>query len=87
MTRPLGYEKFGRTIGWENFATCSQTGGDLFTSSTIGHTGATGTSIVIDPELDIAVIVLTNYVHSGKKRTLLDFRSKLSTVVAASVRW
>lgn len=87
MTRPLGYEKFGRTIGWENFAICSQTGGDLFTSSTIGHTGATGTSIVIDLELDIAVIVLTNYVHSGKKRTLLDFRSKLSTVVAASVRW
>lgn len=87
FTRPLGYEKFGRTIGWENYATCSQTGGDLFTPAAIGHTGATGTSIVIDPELDIAVIILTNYVHSSSKRTLLDFRSKISTVVAASIRW
>ena len=87
MSRPRGYEKFDRTLGWENFALCAQTGGDLFSSSTIGHTGATGTSIVIDPELDIAVIVLTNYRHSTTKRTLLDFRSKISTVVAASVRW
>ena len=87
LSRPLGYEQFDRTIGWENFAACSQTGGDLFSSRTIGHTGATGTSIVIDPELNIAVIVLTNYVHSTSKRTLLDFRSKISTVVAASVRW
>lgn len=87
MSRPLGYEEFDRTLGWENFAACSQTGGDLFSRRTIGHTGATGTSIVIDPELNIAVIVLTNYVHSTTKRTLLDFRSKISTVVAASVRW
>lgn len=87
MLRPRGYEKFDRTLGWENFATCSQTGGDLLSSATIGHTGATGTSIVIDPELNIAVIVLTNYVHSSTKSSLLDFRSKLSTVVAASVSW
>ena len=87
LTRPMGYETFGRTIGWENYAACSQTGGDLFTPAAIGHTGATGTSIVIDPELDMAVIILTNYVHSSSKRTLLDFRSKISTVVAASVRW
>ena len=87
MTRPRGYEKFDRTLGWENFDACSQTDGDLFSARTVGHTGATGTSIVIDPELKIAVIVLTNYVHSTSKRTLLDFRSKLSTVVAASVRW
>lgn len=87
MSRPRGYEKFDRTLGWENYASCSQTGGDLFSPRTIGHTGATGTSIVIDPELNIAVVVLTNYVHSTTKRTLLDFRSKISTVVAASVRW
>lgn len=87
MSGPRGYEKFDRTLGWENFALCAQTGGDLFSARTIGHTGATGTSIVIDPELDIAVVVLTNYRHSTSKRTLLDFRSKISTVVAASVRW
>lgn len=88
MLKPLhGYEMFDRTPGWENFARCSQTGGDLLSSSTVGHTGATGTSIVIDPEYDIAVIVLTNYVHSTDRRTLLDFRSKMSTIVGASIRW
>lgn len=85
--RPLGYQEWDRTLGWENYARCSQTGGDLFSSRTIGHTGATGTSIVIDPELDIAVIVLTNYVHSTTKSSLLEFRSRISSVVAASVRW
>lgn len=87
FSRPLGYEKWDRTVGWENFSSYPQTGGDLFSSRTIGHTGATGTSIVIDPELKIAVIVLTNYVHSTKKSSLLEFRSRISSVVAASVRW
>jgi CubicO group peptidase (beta-lactamase class C family) len=86
MSRPRGYEKFNRTIGWEHFDTCSQTGGDLLSGSTIGHTGATGTSIVIDPENDLVVIMLTNRVHLTDKRFPLDFRSKIATIVGASLR-
>lgn len=86
MSRPRGYEKFNRTIGWEHFDTCSQTGGDLLSGSTIGHTGATGTSIVIDPENDLVVIMLTNRVHLTDKRFPLDFRSKIATVVGAALR-
>lgn len=87
MSRPRGYEKFDRTLGWENYASCSQTGGDLFSPRTIGHTGATGTSIVIDPELDIAVIMLTNRAHISNDRFPLDCRSKLASVVGSAVKY
>ena len=86
MSRPRGYERFNRTIGWEHYDTCSQTGGDLLSGSTIGHTGATGTSIVIDPENDLVIIMLTNRVHLTDKRFPLDFRSKIATVVGAALR-
>lgn len=86
MSRPRGYERFNRTIGWEHYDTCSQTGGDLLSGSTIGHTGATGTSIVIDPENDLVIIMLTNRAHITDKRFPLDFRSKIATVVGAALR-
>jgi CubicO group peptidase (beta-lactamase class C family) len=87
MSRPRGYEKFNRTLGWEHYDQCSQTGGDLLSRSTIGHTGATGTSIVIDSELDIAVIMLTNRAHISNERFPLELRSKLATVVGSAVRY
>ena len=86
MSRPRGYERFNRTIGWEHYDTCSQTGGDLLSGSTIGHTGATGTSIVIDPENDLVIIMLTNRAHITDKRFPLEFRSKIATVVGAALR-
>lgn len=86
MTRPRGYERFNRTLGWEHLDMCSQTGGDLLSNATIGHTGATGTSIVIDPELDVVVIMLTNRPHVTSKRFPLEIRSKLATIVGSAVR-
>ena len=86
MMRPRGYEAFNRTLGWEHFDTCSQTGGDLLSGSTIGHTGATGTSIVIDPENDLIIVMLTNRAHITKERFPLEFRSKIATVVGAALR-
>ena len=86
MMRPRGYEAFNRTLGWEHYDICSQTGGDLLSGSTIGHTGATGTSIVIDPENDLVIVMLTNRAHITKERFPLDFRSKIATIVGASLR-
>lgn len=85
MMRPRGYEAFNRTLGWEHYDTCSQTGGDLLSGSTIGHTGATGTSIVIDPENDLIIVMLANRAHITKERFPLDFRSKIATVVGAAL--
>ena len=65
------YEKFNsdRAIGWD---TPSQNGtssaGDYFSKSTFGHLGFTGTSLWIDPEQDIIVILLTNSVHPSRNK-------------------
>ena len=58
-----------RTLGWD---TPSQNGkssaGDYFSTSTYGHLGYTGTSLWIDPENEIIVILLTNRVHPTRER-------------------
>jgi CubicO group peptidase (beta-lactamase class C family) len=51
-----------RALGWDTPEGRSSAG-DYFTSRAYGHTGFTGTSIWIDPELDLWVVLLTNRVH------------------------
>jgi CubicO group peptidase (beta-lactamase class C family) len=51
-----------RAMGWDTPGDRSSAG-DYFTRSAFGHTGFTGTSIWIDPELDMFVVLLTNRVN------------------------
>ncbi|HSG08406.1 MAG TPA: glycoside hydrolase family 3 N-terminal domain-containing protein [Longimicrobiales bacterium] len=51
-----------RGLGWDTPSEGSS-GGDYVTSRAFGHTGFTGTSIWMDPGLDLWVILLTNRVH------------------------
>ncbi len=52
-----------RTLAWQGRDPYRCSGGDLLTASAYGHTGFTGTSLWIDPELDLFVVLLTNRVH------------------------
>ena len=66
-------------LGWE-MAREGGPSGDLFPASAFGHTGFTGTSIWIDPEHDLYVVLLTNRVspnaserrHAQLRRDLHD---------------
>ena len=58
-TVPRFAEPFGRTYGWDCYSAYASCNGDLFSRQTYCHTGFTGTGIVIDPELDCSVILLT----------------------------
>jgi CubicO group peptidase (beta-lactamase class C family) len=49
-----------------------------------GHTGFTGTSLVIDPESQTAVILLTNSVHL-ETGNVIRLRSVVSNIVAGAV--
>jgi CubicO group peptidase (beta-lactamase class C family) len=55
-------------LGWD---TPSQSGksiaGDYFTLGSFGHLGFTGTSIWIDPNQEIIIVLLTNRVHPSRK--------------------
>jgi CubicO group peptidase (beta-lactamase class C family) len=37
--------------------------GELLSSAAFGHTGFTGTSIWVDPQLDLVIVLLTNATH------------------------
>ncbi|TDF94785.1 serine hydrolase domain-containing protein [Paenibacillus piri] len=52
-----------RGLGWQAKDADDSPAGDLFSASSYGHTGFTGTSIWMDPEKDIFAVLLTNRVH------------------------
>lgn len=51
-----------RALGWDTMLPTSSCGTRL-SQRAIGHTGFTGTSLWIDPEQDLYVVLLTNRVH------------------------
>ena len=84
-TIPRFAEPFGRTYGWDCYSDYASCKGDLFSPQAYCHTGFTGTGIVIDPELDCSVILLTNSVHPHEGGSTVRLRSVVSNVVAASI--
>jgi CubicO group peptidase (beta-lactamase class C family) len=86
MTEICGHAPFaGRGYGWDLDSAYSSTGGDLFGASSFGHTGYTGTSLWIDPETQIYVILLTNRVHPDDKGSVASLRSKIANIAASSL--
>lgn len=55
-----------RGLGWALKTTDENSCGTQMSSTTFGHTGFTGTSIWVDPERDLNVVLLTNAVHHGR---------------------
>ncbi len=51
-----------RALGWDTPSDPSSAG-RYFSARSYGHTGFTGTSLWIDPELELIVVLLTNRVH------------------------
>jgi CubicO group peptidase (beta-lactamase class C family) len=56
-------EKSSRALGWDTKSPIGSSAGRLFSPTSFGHTGFTGTSIWADPEKNLFVILLTNRVH------------------------
>ena len=85
-TVPNWAKEFGRTYGWDVSSPYASCNGELLSSETYGHTGYTGTSIVIDPVNDISIILLVNAVHpiDGPSR-MVRLRSLISNIVASAL--
>jgi CubicO group peptidase (beta-lactamase class C family) len=54
-----------RALGWDTMLPTSSCGTRLSPTS-FGHTGFTGTSLWIDPERDLYIVLLTNRVHPSR---------------------
>lgn len=79
-----------RGLAWykpptEPFPEGSPSCGDLFSAASFGHTGLTGTSIWIDPERDLFVILLTNRLHPTPNEGIATIRPRFHNAVAASL--
>lgn len=77
-----------RGLGWD---TCDGNGGcgSYLSERAYGHTGFTGTSLWIDPDRQMFVILLTNRVHAAKARRpstiISDVRNDLADAAALAV--
>ncbi len=74
-----------RGLGWDIDSPYSSNRGELFPIGSYGHTGFTGTSVWIDPFSKTYVILLTNSVHPHRGKSINSLRSRVATIVAASV--
>ncbi|MFH0734491.1 MAG: serine hydrolase [bacterium] len=66
-----------RALGWDTNTFFNTSAGPLFSASTFGHTGYTGTSVWIDPVRKYFVVLLTNRVYPDDHAVVSDLRIKL----------
>lgn len=55
-----------RALGWDTPSDQSSAG-TLLSAASFGHTGFTGTSIWVDPERDLVIVLLSNRVHPTRE--------------------
>ncbi|RIV26458.1 class A beta-lactamase-related serine hydrolase [Alicyclobacillaceae bacterium I2511] len=73
-----------RGLGWNHFHTFNRQTGDFWPTTTVGHTGFTGTSIVFDPVTRVWAIVLTNAIHYGRDvENIQSFRVCIHNILAS----
>jgi CubicO group peptidase (beta-lactamase class C family) len=75
-----------RWLGWDRKSGANPSAGSLFSPSSFGHTGFTGTSIWADPSRNLAVIFLTNRIYPNRANMrLLRVRPLLHDAVVRAV--
>jgi CubicO group peptidase (beta-lactamase class C family) len=73
-------------LGWELARETNSSAG-AFPASAFGHTGFTGTSIWLDPERQLYVVLLTNRLNpNSREQRHLQLRRDVHTAVAAALR-
>lgn len=87
FTTPVDPTRHTRALGWDTKSPQGySSAGQRFSLRSFGHTGFTGTSIWIDPEAELFVILLTNRVYptrENKKHSAV--RAALADIAHASL--
>lgn len=79
--------QFRLGLGWMLKAAEGSSAGDLFSMSSYGHTGFTGTSLWIDPDQQIVSTVLTNRVYHGRNPDgIHSFRRTVHDLIVQGIR-
>jgi CubicO group peptidase (beta-lactamase class C family) len=85
MTAPYFYSNghVVRGLGWDMISPYSSPRGSFFSEGSFGHTGYSGSSIWIDPQRDLFVILLTVRINYRDIRHINRLRSDISTIAAS----
>lgn len=75
-----------RTLGWDTYTLSPGTSGDLFDRThLVGHTGYTGTSMLLELTSRTGVIILTNRVHPSDEGNVGRVRGTIANIVAGAI--
>lgn len=76
-----------RGYGFDHKSEGFSSAGTLASSATFGHTGFTGTSMWIDPEKNVGIIILTNrtYPYRSYGGNISRVRAKVADIVISSI--
>lgn len=83
----LRRERFaGRPLGWDVPTGARSSAGIYFSKASIGHTGFTGTSLWVDPERDLFVVLLTNRLNpSARNQKHVQLRRDVHDLVQLAI--
>jgi CubicO group peptidase (beta-lactamase class C family) len=75
-----------RALGFDTPSDEDSSSGHFFSKASLGHTGFTGTSLWIDPERELIVILLTNRVLMGESNERIKaFRPLLHDTIMSEI--
>ena len=74
-----------RGLGWDIQSRYSSAKGEHFSPRSFGHTGFTGTSLWLDPEIQAYVIVLTSRLHPDGRGDVRALRREIATIVGEAL--
>jgi len=75
-----------RGFGFDIESPYSAPRGAVFSRASFGHSGWTGVSLWIDPEMDAYLVLLTNAVHPDGHKDLKSLRYEAATLAARAMR-
>jgi CubicO group peptidase (beta-lactamase class C family) len=81
-TRVAEPPQCSRTLGWDTPSGEVSSAGTRFSTHSVGHLGFTGTSLWMDLEADLAVVLLSNRVHPSRENMKIRaFRPKFHDAI------
>ena len=90
IARPVVEQFFARqdlppgsdwALGWDTPTEGFSTSGRAFSKTSVGHTGFTGTSLWIDLERRIVIVLLANRIHPIARKSRFAFRPRVHDIV------
>ncbi|MFT3927541.1 MAG: DUF1343 domain-containing protein [Myxococcales bacterium] len=86
LLEPRRAGAFKRSLGFDAESPYAHARGLLFSERAVGHGGYTGTSLWLDPEQDLFVLLLSNRVHVGPNGSIHPLTSSITDLALRALK-